>query len=142
MQKKIYLVILLISVIATGALLYGRINVERQTKSVEILADYEEFAIMADQQGLTRTDLFATLKDAGVTGVTLKEETLYSMVNELKPLEYNLFKNVKKDLDWKEKYGPKALAYLNDNLSGEYDIVVRTYDSPTFEFLKSGIEAR
>ncbi|GAB6106358.1 DUF5693 family protein [Fusibacter bizertensis] len=142
MKKKIYLVILLISVIATGALLYGRIDVERQTKSVEILADYEEFAIMADQQGLTTIALFTTLKDAGVTGVTLKEETLYSMVNEQKPIEYNLFKNVKKNLDWEENYGPKALEYLNGNLSGEYDVVVRTYDSSTFEFLKSGIEAR
>lgn len=142
MKKKIYMVILLISVIATGALLYGRIDVEKQTKSVEILADYEEFAIMADQQGLTKTELFTILKDAGVTGVTLKEETLYSMVNEQKPLEYGLFKNVKKNLDWKENYGPKALEYLNGNISSEYDIVVRTYDPSTFEFLKSGIEAR
>ena len=92
MKKKLYLVILLISVIATGVLLYGRIDVERQTKSVEILADYEEFAIMANQQGMTESELFTVLKDAGVTGVVLKEETLYSMVDEQKPLEYSLYK--------------------------------------------------
>lgn len=142
MKKKIYLAILLISVIATGVLLYGRIDVERQTKSVEILADYEEFAIMADQQGLSNTELFSVLKDAGVTGVALKEETLYSMVDEQKPLEYGLFKNIKKNLDWKENYGPKALDYLSKNVSGEFDIVIRTYDAPTFAFLKTGIEAR
>lgn len=142
MKKKIYLAILLISVIATGVLLYGRIDVEKQTKSVEILADYEEFAIMADQQGLSNTDLFSVLKDAGVTGVALKEETLYSMVDEQKPLEYGLYKNIKKNLDWKENYGPKALEYLSKNVSGEFDIVIRTYDAPTFAFLKTGIEAR
>ncbi len=142
MKKKIYLAILLISVIATGVLLYGRIDVERQTKSVEILADYEEFAIMADQQGLSNTELFSVLKDAGVTGVALKEETLYSMVDEQKPLEYGLYKNIKKNLDWKENYGPKALDYLSKNVSGEFDIVIRTYDAPTFTFLKTGIEAR
>ncbi|MDH8677695.1 DUF5693 family protein [Fusibacter bizertensis] len=142
MKKKLYLVILLISVIATGVLLYGRIDVERQTKSVEILADYEEFAIMANQQGMTESELFTVLKDAGVTGVVLKEETLYSMVDEQKPLEYSLYKNLIKDLDWKENYGPKALEYLNSDQTGDFDIVVRTYDSSIYDFLKSGIEAR
>ena len=58
MKKKIYMAVLLISIIATGVLLYGRINVESQSKGVEIMADYDEFAMMASQQGLTEIEMF------------------------------------------------------------------------------------
>ena len=142
LRKKIYLAILLISLVATSALVLGRVNVEKQSKSVEILADYEEFAIMADQQGLTAEEMFAKLKDAGVTGVALKEETLFSMVDEQKAISYDLLKNVKSDIDWASKYGEKAAAFLASGEVDPYSIVVRTYDDSLFEFMKSGIEAR
>ena len=95
MRKKIYLVGLLLSIVATGILLFGRINVENQAKSVEILADYEEFAVMAKQLEMTDEALFLKLNATGFTGVSLKEESLSSMVIESKPLEYDLLLNVK-----------------------------------------------
>lgn len=142
LKKKIYLFVLIVSLIATGVLLYGRINVESQAKSVEILADYDEFSIMAEQQGLTPVQMFEKLKEAGVNGVALKEESLYSMVQDSKPMEYSLFKNVISDLEWKDNYGAKALTYLESDEASDYDIVIRTNDAATFEFMKSGLEAR
>lgn len=142
MRKKIYLVGLLISVIATGILLFGRINVENHAKTVEILADYEEFAVMAKQLGMTDEALFTKLNASGFTGVTLKEESLSSMVLESKPLEYDLLLNVKSDLDWRDAYGEQAIAYLEDVSRSDYDMVIRTYDQATFDFLSSGIAAR
>jgi len=133
---------MIVSLIATSVLLYGRINVESQAKSVEILADYVEFAIMANQQGLTEVEMFTKLKDSGISGVALKEETLYSMVDELKPIEYALFKNITSNLDWRTLYGSRAVAYLESEETTSYDIVVRTKDESTFEFIKTGIEAR
>ncbi len=142
MKKKIYMAVLLISIIATGVLLYGRINVESQSKSVEIMADYDEFAIMASQQGLTEIEMFKLLGDAGVSSVALKEESLFSMVSEMKPLEYDLFKNVLADLDWKDKYGAEAVTFLDNEASSPYNIVIRTKDQDLFEFMTSGIAAR
>jgi len=142
MKKKIYMAVLLLSIIATGVLLYGRINVESQSKRVEVLADYEEFAIMASQQGLSEIELFKMLGEAGISGVALKEESLYSMVDEMKPLEYDLFKNITTDLDWKDKYGSEAVAFLEDQATRPYNIVIRTKDQDLFDFLTSGIAAR
>ncbi len=142
MKKKIYMVVLLISILATGVLLYGRINVESQSKSVEILADYDEFTIMASQQGLSEIEMFKLLKDAGVSGVALKEESLFSMVNEMKPLQYDLFKTVLNNLDWRDNYGAEAVSFLEKDDINPYNIVIRTKDQDVFEFLKSGITAR
>lgn len=133
---------LIISIIATGVLLYGRINVENVAKSVEILADYEEFALMAKQLNMTDEALFKALNTVGFTGVALKEESLASMVAESKPLEYKLLFNVKSNLDWQTSYGEQAINYLKDPLRSDYDMVIRTYDQETFDFLKSGITAR
>ncbi len=142
MKKKVYMAVLLISIIATGVLLYGRINVESQSKSVEILADYDEFVAMASQQGLTEIEMFKLLKEAKVSGVALKEETLFSMVNEMKPLEYDLFKNVVTDLEWRDHYGAQAVTFLDKDDSNPYNIVIRTKDQALFEFMTSGIAAR
>lgn len=141
MKKKIYLAVMLISIIATGILIYGRVDVELASRRVEILADYEEFAIMAKQQDISVKDMFIMLKDAGITGVALKEETLFNMVNEGKALEYNLAKNVKADLDWKERYGKSAAAFLESEAT-EYDVVVRTYDQALFGTIKENVTAR
>lgn len=142
LKKKIYIGVLIISLLATSVLLYGRIKVESQTKSVEIIADYEEFAIMAEQQSLDEVELFKTLNEAGIRSVALKEETLYSMVEEGKPLEYDLFKTIQENIDWSSLYGPKAVAYLSSEKASQYDVVVRTNDEAVFEFLKAGITAR
>ena len=142
MRKKIYLVGLLLSIVATGILLFGRINVENQAKSVEILADYEEFAVMAKQLEMTDEALFLKLNATGFTGVSLKEESLSSMVIESKPLEYDLLLNVKSDLDWRKSYGNQAITYLEDSARSDYDMVIRTYDQEVFDFLRSGITAR
>lgn len=142
MKKKIYMVVLLFSLIATGVLLFNRMDAERSAKSVEVVADYEEFIIMADQQAIDATDMFIMLKEAGITGVALKEETLFSMVNEQKPLEYDLLKNVQKALDWEDKYGESAVNYINSDESGPYDVVVRTYDQGLFNFIKENASAR
>lgn len=141
MKKKIYLAVMLISIIATGILLFNRIGVERASKSVEILADFEEFAIMAKQQGIPEIDMFTMLREAGVTGVALKEETLFNMVLEGKALEYRLAKNVLSDLDWKDKYGRSAIHHIETTASG-YDLVVRTYDQSLFDMLKANVTAR
>lgn len=142
MRKKIYLVILILSVIAMGVMLYGRINVENQSKSVEILADYDEFIAMADQQDVADLDMLKMLKEAGVSSVALKEETLYNMVYEGKPLEYGLLKNIKTNIDWREAYNALAVSYMESEEANDYDVVVRTKDQATFDFLVSGIDAR
>jgi hypothetical protein len=141
MKKKLYLAVLLLSLVATGVLLWGRMSVEQAAKSVEILADYEEFALMAEQMDMPKEDLFAKLAEAGINGVAVKEETLYNMVAEEKPIAYGLFKNITQDLEWKDLYGPEASAYLEEH-AGPYDVVVRTYDQALFERLEQNITAR
>lgn len=142
MRKKIYLILLIISVIAMGVMLYGRIQVESASKSVEILADYDEFIMMAEQQDVSHSDMLKMLKEAGVTSVALKEESLYNLVYEGKPLEYDVLKSIKTDLEWREDYNAEAVQYMESDASNNYDLVVRTTDAALFKFVTEGVAAR
>ncbi|MBF4695354.1 DUF5693 family protein [Fusibacter ferrireducens] len=140
-KKKIYLILFVISLIATGTMLWSRINVENQAKTVDIVADYYEFSLFADQLGITDKEMFKTLFEAGISSVALSEDSLYSLVNEQKPIEYDLLSNVKKDLEWQNFYGDRANAFLESD-ENKYDVIVRTYDQALFERLSKAIEAR
>jgi uncharacterized membrane protein (UPF0136 family) len=141
LKRKIYLAVFLVSLIGTGFLLFNRIEVENQSKSAEIVADYDEFVEFGRQLDMTPTETFEALRDAHFTSVAIKEDSLYDLVANDVPIEYALFKNVKKDIDWQAKYGDKAAAYLNSEAT-DYDIVVRTYDTALFDRLTEGVKAR
>ncbi len=141
LKKKIYLILFVISLIATGTMLWSRINVENQAKTVDIIADYHEFSLFADQLGITDAEMFKTLSESGISSVALNEDSLYSLVNEQKPIEYDLLSNVKKDLEWQTFYGSQAGTFLKAD-ENKYDMVVRTYDQALFDRLSKAIEAR
>lgn len=141
LKKKIYLILFVVSLIATGTMLWSRINVENQAKTVDIVADYYEFTLYADQLGISHEEMFKTLSESGISSVAISEDTLYSMVNEQQAIEYDLLLNVKKDLEWEKSYGNVAAAYLAAD-TNKYDMVVRTYDQALFDRLSQGIKAR
>ncbi len=140
-KKKVYLVLLCISLIATGVLLFNRVEVEDQAKSVEIIADYTEFTLFAEQLGISEDEMYKELSKTGISSVAVIEDTLYSLVNEQKPIEYGLWENVQKSIDWKDKYGAEAVSFLESDVS-KYDMVVRTKDQALFDRIKSSIIAR
>lgn len=138
LKKKIYLLLLCVSLLSTGLLVYNRVIVENNAKTVEMIADYHEFSIFARQLGITDLEIFKELKNAGFTSVAIVEDTLFSMVNDGEPLEYDLFMNVAKNLEWESLYGEEAAAYLKASGS-KYDMVIRTYDVELFNRLRNAI---
>jgi len=140
-KRKIYLAVLLISFVATGVLLNQRMHTEAQSKTAEITADYEEFVLFGEQESLTAKETFASLKEAHFTTVAIKEDSLYSLANATEPIAYDLFKNVKKNLDWTTLYGSEAVQFLETE-AGDYDVVVRIKDKMLYNRIKSSVEAR
>ncbi|MBS7527009.1 hypothetical protein KHM83_09985 [Fusibacter paucivorans] len=141
LKRKIYLAVFLVSLIGTGFLLFNRIEVENQSKSAEIVADYEEFVEFGRQLDMTPGETFEALKEAHFTSVAIKEDSLYDLVVNGEPVEYALFKNIKHDIDWDKKYSDEAVDYLT-SMASDYDVVMRTRDTALFDRLKEGVKAR
>ena len=141
LKKKVYLAVFLVSLVGTGFLLFNRLNVENQAKTAEIIADYDEFVALGEQENLTPTETFEVLKDAHFTSVSIKEDTLYGLVEDRQEIEYGLFKNMIENIDWQENYGPLALNFLKNDAT-DYDVVVRTHDLALFNRIVDSVKAR
>lgn len=142
MKKKVYGIILAASILATAILLYGRISTEAQADTVEIVADFDQFSELADQEGMPRSQIFSELRSAGIGAVALKEDSLFSLKQEGAAIEYDLVKTIKGRVMWQADYGKAAVAYLESEAAGAYDLVARTADSALFQRLVEGVSAR
>lgn len=140
-KQRGFLLILIIAVISTGILLYERINTERQAKTAEIILDYDEFVTFAKQLDMTPEAMFTKMAESQVSSVAIKEDSLYSLVEEGKPITYAIYKNLIKDIHWKDDFSGESLTYL-ENHTGDYDMVVSTYDDALYARLKAAIIAR
>jgi hypothetical protein len=75
-SDKVLLAVLLLSIFVSLFTLYQRAGVEGPYNRVELVADYDKYKMLADDMGMSIDDALETLKDAGVTTVAIKEETL------------------------------------------------------------------
>ncbi|MEI7834757.1 MAG: DUF5693 family protein, partial [bacterium] len=77
--KRVLVVMLILSTLATAFMLFKRINTERANNAVDLVVDYNESSSLA---GTTGTPLLEVLKDmhkAGASAAALPEETLLTL---------------------------------------------------------------
>jgi len=139
--KKLYTIILILSLISTALLVWHRIEAESQSKTAEIIADYDEFTALGKQLGIKPEDVYKALNDTYISSVAIKEDTLYTLVQDNEAIEYDLYEDILKNIDWRLDYGTTAREFIEEN-GTDYDIVVRTYDADLFNRIKNSVEAR
>lgn len=77
-QKWLWWVVILLLIISIPGLM-NRWNVETSSNNYEIIIPYDEIQSIADNSDLTIDDVLSTLKDAGLTSVSLEAATLESL---------------------------------------------------------------
>lgn len=109
--RIVYVVLFCVGLIAVGILAFHRNAVERDMNVVDIVADYEDFSMLAKQLGLDETEVLSVMKDAGFTAVGLVEETLVSL-SEQHELEFELYTELKKRVGWRELLPEEVVQFL------------------------------
>jgi len=82
LHKKIkFLAVALIAISLLGALYlnYFRIQAEQSYKGVELLVDYDELVSLASSNGLALEEVARSFKEAGATGVMVRERSLHEL---------------------------------------------------------------
>lgn len=69
-------ILIIVSLLASLALDYYRVQAEAHNKSVEILVDYDELAALARVNNTSLEKMAARFKEAGAVGVVVRERTL------------------------------------------------------------------
>ncbi len=141
MLKKLYMLILVVSLAVVGFVAFNRINVESSHKVAELVLDYEEAGLLAEQSDYTLQWWMEHFKSLGFTSVAVKESTLENMIINDKPINYEVVENLKKDLHWRSLFSSEAADFIEDK-TDRYDVVVTTPSEAVFSFVKEGLSKR
>ncbi len=140
--KKIVLIMMALSLIATGLLDVSRAKAERQAKTVDIVLDYDEFNEMARQSGRSFENWMAFFADQGVRHVALNEETLKSLKDQGRAVSYATQLEFVSESHWDLGLPASLVSDLNSSQADRYDLVVETSDPETAKFVETGLSSR
>ena len=79
-RKSILIVILIVGLLASLFVAAQRVKVESRNKAVELVVDYAEIAQIVAATGRSEMDVLRSLKQNGVTGVAVTEQTIRDLV--------------------------------------------------------------
>lgn len=142
-ENKMFLLIIVVAFIVAIAVIGGRINVERNNKSFDVVLDYNEMAELASQSKHDTTWWFEQFKDMGITKVGLAEENLVTLMdNKDAKVSAEIMATVMKDANWQENY-PKALVdKMYQHGYDKYDVLVKAASPEDYQFIQSAMTAR
>lgn len=146
-QKKIrrYLISILVGCL-TFSILTGsfkdRLDVEHDSKSYDVILDYDEMEALAAQSEISVSSLLKRFNDEiGISKVALMEENLSSLTQNQ---DINVFAYpvdmITKKANWKSDYPQEVLHMLEK--SDKYDVLVEISDEYFKNFLFTQIRAR
>jgi hypothetical protein len=145
MNKKlagILILLMALSLVATGLLGVSRMKAERAAKTVDIVLDYEEFAEMARQSGKPLENWFEFFASQGVQNVALNEETFRSLKRQGNAISYATRLEFTSKSRWDEGLPVDLNALLRSPESDDYDLVVETSDAALAKFIETGLSTR
>jgi len=140
--KKIVLIMMALSLIATGLLDVSRAKAERQARTVDIVLDYDEFYEMAGQSGMSFENWMSFFAAQGVRHVALNEETLKSLKSQGKAVSYATKLDFVSESHWDRDLPETLASDLNSSQTDQYDLVVETSDQEIGAFIESGLRSR
>ncbi len=119
-----------------------RMTTERQAKVAEIALDYTEIQKLADQSDQDTGWWLTEFKKMGALSAAVGEESLYSLREEGRALDYGLLYDVRKELDWQKSYPEELVKRVDSREYRDQHLLVRVQDAETRALVKKGLENR
>ena len=141
MLKKLYMIILVISLIVVGIVAFDRIGVESAHKTVEMSLDYEEAKLLADQSEYDLDYWLKHFKSLGFTSVAVKESTLENLKADQKPIEYQVMAKFTEDIHWESRVSDQVAEYIRTS-TDKFDMLVLTESKEWYDFIIEGLTER
>lgn len=110
---KIILVLFLIGLLAAVFVVVQRERIETAEKNYDIVVDYTDYALMADQSDFSIGEWLKFFSNRGVTKVALFETNLNALgANPQEKIWCKTTEGIKSDPDWREDYPEEVISLL------------------------------
>jgi hypothetical protein len=142
-ENKILLVIIAIAVIVSFITIGGRISVENQNKTYDIVLDYNEIKAMADQSDHDVSWWLSEFRKMGINKVGLAEESMFSLMEDTDlPIHATVMDIIMKDADWEAHYPADFIRELKANGFDKFDVLIEAASPEAFAFVANAVRDR
>ena len=141
--NRILLILLALSVLVSFLVIGRRWAVEAENKTYDVVLDFNELELLAEQSTEDVSWWLGQFKDMGITRVGLTEESLTSLM-ENSPLNVTatMMDAVMHDADWRENYPAQFVSAIDDFGFDRFDVLVETSGRRETDFVVDAVRQR
>ena len=142
-SNRILLILLALAVAVSAAVIAVRWRAEADNKSYDIVLDYNELELLAEQSEHDVAWWLAQFRDMGITQVGLTEESLITLM-ENSPLAVTaaMMDEVIQDSDWAESYPAAFVQDIQRYGYDRFDVLVQVSGRDAAGFVVDAVERR
>ena len=141
--NKILLALLALCVLVSLAVIARRWQAEASNKRYDVVLDYSEMELLAEQSEHDVSWWLGQFRDMGITKVGLTEESLITLM-ENSPLAVTAIPmdTVIQDADWRSNYPDSFVQRIDKRGFDRFDVLVEVSGEEAIEFVTQGIQGR
>ncbi len=142
-DNKILIGLTLVGLVIALFVISGRIAVENNAKTYDMVLDYQEAFDMAGQSEHDISWWLSEFKTMGFDKVGLSEENLISlMANRDMPVNATMMSMVLEKADWTKDYEKGFVTALNKRGFDDYDVLVESKSLESYNFIAEALKQR
>ncbi len=143
-KNKILIIAICVFLMVAGISIGNRINIERSNKTYDIVADYNEVALMAEQSHKDISYWLKQFKDElNITKIGLAEESIMTLMEDTDlGVSGKVMDEVTKEAGWKEEYPKEFIDAITTYGYDSYDVLVETSSEEASQFVLDAVKSR
>ena len=141
--NRILLAVLALTVLVSITVIASRSRVERENKTYDIVTDYNELALLAEQSEHDIRWWLEQFRDMGITRVGLQEESLTTLMEGSSlAVTAAMMDTVLQNAFWQDEYPASFISAVEAFGYDRFDVVVAAHGSEASEFVTHAVEQR
>jgi hypothetical protein len=143
-ENKFLIIVICIFTLVSGISIGNRYGIEHNNKTYDIVADYNEINLMAEQ---THKDVSYWLKqfrdELNITKIGLSEESILTLMEDTNMhVSGKVMDEVTQEANWERDYPLELIAALDENGYDAYDVLVKMGTKGAVDFVLPAIKER
>lgn len=141
--NRILLILLAVTVLVSAVVIGQRWQVESENKTYDVVLDYNELELLAEQSENDVSWWLEQFRDMGITRVGLTEESLTSLM-ESSPMAVTatMMDTVMRDASWEDAYPADFIDRIHTAGYDRFDVLVEVSGEEAVRFVTNGITSR
>lgn len=137
------LAVLALCVAVSLGVIFTRMGVESENKTYDVVLDYNELELLAEQSDEDISWWLSQFKEMGITRVGLQEESLMSLMeNSSMDVTAAMMDSIIQDAGWRSNYPDGFVSAVEQHGYNRFDVVVEATGDDAISFVLSAIESR